>query len=119
MPPPPPAAVRHERVDYSHATFAAVAKGRDVTTENFGLRGFERWTIDGHEVTIDEAKAADPRPSAKRAHFVGWRWIEIDETKGSKHVEHQLPLASRKEMRPMWRTKAEIEANLESRKVFN
>ena len=38
--------------------------------------------------------------------------------KGSKHVEDQLPLASRKEMRPMWRTKAEIEANLESRKVF-
>ena len=38
--------------------------------------------------------------------------------KGSQHVEDQLPLASRKEMRPMWRTKAEIEANLESRKVF-
>ncbi len=37
---------------------------------------------------------------------------------GSKHIEDQLPLASRKEMRPMWRTKAEIEANLESRKVF-
>ncbi len=30
----------------------------------------------------------------------------------------QLPLASRKQMRPMWRTKREIEANLESRKVF-
>jgi acyl-homoserine-lactone acylase len=38
--------------------------------------------------------------------------------KGSKHVEDQLPLASRKEMRPVWRTKAEIEANLESRKVL-
>jgi acyl-homoserine-lactone acylase len=38
--------------------------------------------------------------------------------KGSKHIDDQLPLASRKEMRPMWRTKAEIEANLESRKVF-
>lgn len=38
--------------------------------------------------------------------------------KGSKHVEDQLPLASRKELRPVWRTKAEIEANLESRKVF-
>ena len=37
---------------------------------------------------------------------------------GSKHVEDQLPLASRKEMRPMWRTKTDIEANLESRKVF-
>ena len=36
----------------------------------------------------------------------------------SKHIDDQLPLASRKEMRPMWRTKAEIEANLESRKVF-
>ena len=39
--------------------------------------------------------------------------------KGSKHIDDQLELASRKEMRPMWRTKAEIEANLESRKVFN
>ncbi len=37
---------------------------------------------------------------------------------GSKHVEDQLPLASRKEMRPVWRAKQEIEANLESRKVF-
>jgi acyl-homoserine-lactone acylase len=39
--------------------------------------------------------------------------------KGSKHVEDQLPLASRKELRPVWRTKAEIEQNLESRKVLN
>jgi acyl-homoserine-lactone acylase len=38
--------------------------------------------------------------------------------KGSKHVEDQLPLASRKEMRPMWRLRKDIEANLESRKVF-
>jgi len=38
--------------------------------------------------------------------------------KDSKHVEDQLPLASRKEMRPMWRLKKDIEANLESRKVF-
>ena len=37
---------------------------------------------------------------------------------GSKHIEDQLPLASRKEMRPVWRTKPEIEANLESRKVL-
>ena len=37
---------------------------------------------------------------------------------GSKHVEDQLPLASRKEMRPMWRSKKDIEANLEGRKVF-
>jgi acyl-homoserine-lactone acylase len=38
---------------------------------------------------------------------------------GSKHVEDQLPLASRKEMRPVWRTKADIEANLESRMTLN
>ena len=38
--------------------------------------------------------------------------------KGSKHIEDQLPLASRKEMRPMWRLKKDVEANLESRKVF-
>lgn len=39
--------------------------------------------------------------------------------KGSKHIGDQLPLASRKELRPVWRTKAEIEANLESRKTLN
>lgn len=38
--------------------------------------------------------------------------------KGSKHIGDQLLLASKKQMRPMWRTKAEIEANLESRKTF-
>ena len=38
--------------------------------------------------------------------------------KGSKHIDDQLPLASRKEMRPMWRLKKDIEANLESRKTF-
>jgi acyl-homoserine-lactone acylase len=37
---------------------------------------------------------------------------------GSRHVEDQLPLLSRKEMRPVWRTRPEVEANLESRKVF-
>jgi acyl-homoserine-lactone acylase len=37
---------------------------------------------------------------------------------GSKHIEDQLPLASRKEMRPVWRTRTEIEANLENRKVL-
>ncbi len=37
---------------------------------------------------------------------------------GSKHVEDQLPLLSRKEMRPIWRARKEIEANLESRRVF-
>jgi acyl-homoserine-lactone acylase len=38
--------------------------------------------------------------------------------KGSKHVEDQLPLLSRKEMRPIWRDRKDIEANLEGRKVF-
>src|SRR5262249_24350745 len=37
---------------------------------------------------------------------------------GSKHVEDQMRLLSNKEMRPVWRTRSEIEANLESRKVF-
>ena len=27
---------------------------------------------------------------------------------GSKHIEDQLPLASRKEMRPVWRTRKDI-----------
>jgi acyl-homoserine-lactone acylase len=35
---------------------------------------------------------------------------------GSPHVEDQLPLASRKELRPMWRDRKDIEANLENRK---
>lgn len=39
--------------------------------------------------------------------------------KGSKHIDDQLPLASRKELRPMWRDLKDIEANLESRKTFN
>jgi len=37
---------------------------------------------------------------------------------GSKHVDDQLPLLSTKQMRPVWRTRKEIEANLESRKLF-
>jgi len=38
--------------------------------------------------------------------------------KGSKHIDDHLSLASRNELRPIWRAKADIEANLESRKVF-
>jgi acyl-homoserine-lactone acylase len=37
---------------------------------------------------------------------------------GSKHVDDQLPLFSKKEMRPVWRSRKEIEANIESRKVW-
>ena len=37
---------------------------------------------------------------------------------GSPHLTDQLPLFSRKELRPAWRTRPEIEAHLESRKVF-
>ena len=37
---------------------------------------------------------------------------------GSPHVEDQLKLMSRKEMRPIWRDRKEVEANLEARKVF-
>jgi acyl-homoserine-lactone acylase len=37
---------------------------------------------------------------------------------GSPHIQDQTPLMSKKEMRPVWRTRQEIEANLESRKVF-
>jgi acyl-homoserine-lactone acylase len=37
---------------------------------------------------------------------------------GSKHVEDQLPLMSNKQMRPVWRARKDVEANLESRKVF-
>ena len=37
---------------------------------------------------------------------------------GSKHIDDQLTLMSKKQMRPVWRERKEIEANLESRKVF-
>jgi len=37
---------------------------------------------------------------------------------GSKHVDDQLPLMSKKQMRPVWRERKEIETNLESRKQF-
>ena len=37
---------------------------------------------------------------------------------GSKHVDDQLALASQKKMRPIVRTRAEIEKQLENRKVF-
>jgi acyl-homoserine-lactone acylase len=37
---------------------------------------------------------------------------------GSPHIGDQLPLYTRNELRPVWRTRKEIEAHLESRKVF-
>ena len=37
---------------------------------------------------------------------------------GSPHNGDQLKLAARKELRPVWRTRAEIEAHLESRTVL-
>lgn len=37
---------------------------------------------------------------------------------GSPHVEDQMRLLSRKEMRPIWRDRKDVEANLEARKVF-
>lgn len=38
--------------------------------------------------------------------------------KGSPHVEDQMKLLSRKEMRPIWRDRKDVEAHLEARKVF-
>ena len=38
--------------------------------------------------------------------------------KGSVHVEDQMRLLSKKEMRPIWRDRKDVEANLEVRKVF-
>jgi len=38
--------------------------------------------------------------------------------KGSPHVGDQMRLLSKKEMRPVWRDKKEVEANLEARKTF-
>ncbi|MBD2690482.1 acylase [Anabaena catenula] len=38
---------------------------------------------------------------------------------GSSHISDQLPLFADKKLRPVWRTKQEIKAYLEGRKVFN
>jgi acyl-homoserine-lactone acylase len=38
--------------------------------------------------------------------------------KGSIHVEDQMRLLSKKEMRPIWRDRKDVEANLEARKIF-
>lgn len=38
--------------------------------------------------------------------------------KGSPHVEDQIKLMSRKEMRPIWKDRKDIEAHLEARKIF-
>ncbi len=37
---------------------------------------------------------------------------------GSPHAEDQLPLLQRKELRPAWRTRAEVEAHLERRETL-
>ena len=37
---------------------------------------------------------------------------------GTPHRRDQLPLFSRKELRPVWRTCEEMEANLEAKKEF-
>ena len=37
---------------------------------------------------------------------------------GSPHVEDQVRLSSQKQMRPVWRDRKDIEAHLESRKIF-
>ncbi|MEO7133413.1 MAG: penicillin acylase family protein [Vicinamibacterales bacterium] len=38
--------------------------------------------------------------------------------KGSPHIDDQMKLMSRKEMRPIWKDRKDIEAHLEARKVF-
>jgi acyl-homoserine-lactone acylase len=38
--------------------------------------------------------------------------------KGSPHVEDQMRLASKNGMRPIWRARKDVEANLEARKTF-
>jgi acyl-homoserine-lactone acylase len=37
---------------------------------------------------------------------------------GSKHLDDQLALFSKKQMRPVWRTRGDIESNLESRQIW-
>jgi acyl-homoserine-lactone acylase len=54
------------------------------------------------------------RPVHAEALLGYGNWSKV----GSKHVDDQLPLFSKKQMRPVWRARNEIEANLESRKVW-
>lgn len=37
---------------------------------------------------------------------------------GSSHATQQLPMVQEKKLRPVWRTREEITANLEERKIF-
>jgi acyl-homoserine-lactone acylase len=37
---------------------------------------------------------------------------------GSPHIEDQLPLMTRKELHPVWRTRKDIEANLSRRETL-
>ena len=37
---------------------------------------------------------------------------------GSPHSTDQLPLFARQQLRPVWRTKKDIEAHLEARQLF-
>jgi acyl-homoserine-lactone acylase len=37
---------------------------------------------------------------------------------GSRHIEDQLPLLANRQLHPVWRSRKDIDANLESRKVF-
>ena len=43
-----------------------------------------------------------------------WNWSKA----GSPHVEDQMGLMSRNELRPVWRDRADVEANLERRTVL-
>lgn len=78
---------------------------------------------------------AMPQPDGRLATVYGDTWVAVIEfsepaqamavtsygnatQQGSPHVDDQLPLYAAKEYRPIWRTRAEIEAHLESRQAF-
>ena len=70
--------------------------------------------MESHLATLllDEIALAGTQRAEVLLNYGNWS------KKGSTHIDDQLPLASKKQMRPMWRDRKDIEANLESRKVF-
>jgi acyl-homoserine-lactone acylase len=86
------------------------------------------WASSGWSVTrrrkaaIGDCLAATltSRPSSSRTRFAQRRFfLNGNATQpGSPHIGDQLELFAKRQMRPVWRTRAEIKAHLESREVM-
>jgi len=83
-----------------------------IRTANFGPFVDGKTAINGGDTFYAVVEFSTPVRAEALLGYGNWS------KPGSKHVDDQLPLASRKEMRPVWRVRNEIEANLESHKVW-